>query len=62
MRHRLALALTLLSSPAVAQQVANTVSPGMTKTQVIAALGAPITSRTSDSMTYVFYKNSCGKA
>lgn len=61
MRHSLVLALTLLSAPAFAQQAANTVSPGMTKTQVIAALGTPITSRTSDSMTYVFYRNTCGK-
>jgi hypothetical protein len=61
MRHPLVLALTLLPTSLIAQQTANTVSPGMTKTQVIAALGTPVTSRSSDSMTYVFYKNACGK-
>jgi hypothetical protein len=54
-------ALTLLAAPLAAQQAAHTVSPGMTKAQVVTALGQPATARTVSDYTYLFYTNACGK-
>ena len=61
MRHPLVLALLLYSSPLLAQSAAHTISPGMTKAQVIAALGAPATARTVGEDSYLFYTNACGR-
>lgn len=61
MRSSLMLALVLVSSPLAAQQATKTVSPGMSKAQVVAALGEPATSRTASDFTYMFYHNTCGK-
>jgi hypothetical protein len=61
MRRSLVIALTLLAAPLAAQQAAQTVSPGMTKAQVVVALGQPATARTVSDYTYLFYTNSCGK-
>lgn len=61
MRRPLVLALILFPALLRAQQGAQTVSPGMSKAQVVSALGAPVTERTASEYTYVFYKNSCGK-
>lgn len=61
MRRPLVLALLLLAPVLSAQQPAHTVSPGMTKAQVLAALGTPVTLRTASEFTYIFYKNACGK-
>lgn len=61
MRRSLVFALTLLSAPLVAQQATHTVAPGMTKAQVVTALGQPATARTVSDYTYMFYTNSCGK-
>ena len=61
MRRPLVLALILFPALLHAQQGAQTVSPGMSKAQVVSALGAPVTERTASEYTYVFYKNSCGK-
>jgi outer membrane protein assembly factor BamE (lipoprotein component of BamABCDE complex) len=56
----------LLVVPAVsfAQQSApsRTVSPGMTRSQVVAALGEPATARTASEYSYLFYPNACGRA
>lgn len=60
MRRLIVLAVVLYGVPAMAQ-AAHTVSPGMHKTQVLAALGQPATSRTVGEDTYLFYVNSCGK-
>ena len=60
MRRSLVFALTLLSAPLAAQQAAHTVAPGMTKAQVVTALGQPATARTVSDYTYMFYTNSCG--
>lgn len=60
MRRLIVLGLLLYGVPLVAQN-AHTVSPAMNKTQVIAALGQPATSRTVGEDTYLFYVNSCGK-
>jgi hypothetical protein len=61
MRHSLTFALLLITAPLAAQQAAHTVSPGMTKAQVVTALGQPATARTVSDFTYLFYTNSCGK-
>lgn len=44
------------ASPLAGQAV---VDPGMTKAQVVAALGAPAMERTAGDATYLFYKNGC---
>jgi hypothetical protein len=61
MRRPLVLALMLYSLPLAAQVASHTISPGMTKAQVIAALGEPATSRTVGEDSYLFYLNTCGK-
>ena len=62
MRHVHVLAAALvLASPLGAQAKPHTVSPGMTKAQVVTALGEPATSRTVSEETYMFYLNACGK-
>ena len=61
MRHSLAFAFLLIAAPLAAQQKAGTIAPGMTKAQVVTALGEPATARTVSDFTYLFYLNSCGK-
>ncbi len=61
MRHAHALALTIVLAAPLGAQAARTVSPGMTKTQVVTALGEPATLRTVGQDTYMFYLNTCGK-
>ncbi len=61
MRHSLVLAIVFCASPLLAQSASHTVSPGMRKTQVIAALGEPGIARTVGEDTYLFYTNSCGR-
>lgn len=62
MRHLAIFAL--LCGPAVlpSQPASHTVSPGMTRAQVVAALGEPATMRTASEYSYLFYRNSCGRA
>jgi hypothetical protein len=57
------LLLTLFACPAVvaAQSDVHTVAPGMSRAQVVAALGAPTTMRTASDFTYLFYRNECGR-
>jgi hypothetical protein len=59
MRHLIVFAL--LASPALLSAQTGTVSPGMSHAQVVAALGEPVTSRTKDEYTYLFYQNACGR-
>jgi outer membrane protein assembly factor BamE (lipoprotein component of BamABCDE complex) len=49
--------------PAVlgAQSRPNSVSPGMSRARVVAALGTPSTERTVGEFKYLFYVNACGK-
>ena len=61
MRRPLVLALMCFSTPLLAQSMSHTVSPGMKKAQVIAALGEPATARTVGDDTYLFYTNACGR-
>ena len=60
---RLSITVALLCLPAalLAQQAERTISPGMTRAEVVAALGTPATQRTAAEYTYMFYPNSCGR-
>ena len=62
MTRTLAAVLLLLAAPLVAQPAAHTISPGMTKAQVIASLGEPLASRQMNEFTYVCYRNECTRA
>jgi hypothetical protein len=61
MRHSFVLALMLAPAALLAQQAEHTISPGMTRAQVVAALGAPGVARTVSDFSYLFYTNACGK-
>jgi hypothetical protein len=50
----------ILCASAAKAQVA-TVDPGMTREQVIAKLGQPLSARTFEGHTYLLYKNGCEK-
>ncbi|MEO6210258.1 MAG: hypothetical protein ABIQ10_09060 [Gemmatimonadaceae bacterium] len=65
-RWLLALSFVVLSVPGQAQggsatATTGTIDPGMTRAQVIAALGKPATIRNFQGSTYLMYSNSCGK-
>ena len=62
MRRFITLVLLCLPAGLHAQQRDGTVSPGMTRAQVVAALGAPTTQRSASEFTYMFYPNACGRA
>jgi hypothetical protein len=42
-------------------QTTATIDPGMTREQVVAKLGEPLSARAYDSHTYLMYKNGCEK-
>lgn len=48
------------AAPLAAQSVAK-VDPGMSKEQVVAALGQPASVRSKDNFTYLLYRNGCEK-
>jgi outer membrane protein assembly factor BamE (lipoprotein component of BamABCDE complex) len=52
----------LLPAALLSAQSAGTISPGMSRAKVVAALGKPTTERTVSEFRYLFYQNSCGKA
>jgi hypothetical protein len=61
MRSSIVLSLLCLPTLLLAQQADRVISPGMTRAQVVSALGAPATERTASEFTYMFYPNSCGR-
>ena len=61
MRHLITLALLALPAALGAQGTAHTVAPGMSRAQVVAALGEPANARTTNGHTYLFYRNQCGR-
>jgi outer membrane protein assembly factor BamE (lipoprotein component of BamABCDE complex) len=62
MRRPIVFLLALILPTALgAQSRTNSVSPGMTRARVVAALGAPSTERTVGEFKYLFYANACGK-
>ena len=62
MRRSAAFLLAIIT-PAVlgAQGRTSSVSPGMSRAKVVAALGTPSTERTVGEFKYLFYSNACGK-
>lgn len=62
MRRLIAIALFFAPTALFAQEGEHTISPGMSRAQVEAALGTPATMRTVSEHTYLFYPNSCGRA
>jgi len=68
MRKFISLVFAGLAAPALlaAQKPAAagvaTVDPGMSRAQVVAAIGEPYSSRSRESFTYLLYKNGCEKA
>jgi hypothetical protein len=57
----LLLALVFSSGPVAAQQV-KSIKPGMSKAEVRAAWGKPLTSRTAGEYAYLFYDNGCAQS
>jgi SmpA/OmlA family protein len=55
------LAVTVAASQA-AGQGPPTIDPGMTRAQVVAKLGEPMSTRTYDGHTYLLYKNGCERS
>lgn len=55
--------LAFAAAPVVslAAQTPATIDPGMTKEEVVAKLGRPLSVREKDSHTYLFYRNGCEK-
>jgi hypothetical protein len=49
------------ATKAPAPPAPSTIDPGMTRAQVIAKLGEPLSARTYDGHTYLLYKNGCEK-
>jgi hypothetical protein len=60
MRIVIALAASIIAAPIAAQAPA-TIDPGMTRTQVVAKLGEPLSAREYQGHTYLLYKNGCEK-
>ena len=60
MRHLIAFALA--ATPILASAQEGTISPGMSRAKVVAALGQPVTARDASEYTYLFYRNDCGRA
>jgi len=60
MRSLIVLSLLCASAPLAAQGTA-TIDSGMTRQQVVAALGQPISTRSYAGHTYLLYRNGCEK-
>jgi hypothetical protein len=50
-----------LSAHSLSAQAPATIDPGMTREQVLAKLGAPLSIRSYGSSTFLMYKNGCEK-
>ena len=64
MRSLIVLAAALIAAPALSQTAAKppaTIDPGMTRAQVVATLGEPLSAHSYDGHTYLLYKNGCEK-
>lgn len=57
MRRPFALVAALLFTALASAAHAQTIDPGMSRTQVIERLGTPFAERTSGAFTYLFYSN-----
>ena len=50
-----------VSASALGAQTSTTIDPGMTREQVVAKIGEPLSSRSYEGFTYLLYKNGCEK-
>jgi hypothetical protein len=55
------LAVVLLAPAVVSAQRNVTIDSGMTRSQVVAALGEPLSARAYQNFTYLLYRNGCEK-
>jgi hypothetical protein len=55
------LAIWFLSASTLGAQKVATIDPGMSREQVVAALGAPLSSKSYDGHTYMLFRNGCEK-
>jgi len=55
------LALCVAATSPLVAQTAATIDPGMTREQVVAKLGAPLSARSFNGFTYLLYRNGCEK-
>ena len=53
--------ISLVAALTVQSQGPVTIDPGMTREQVVAKLGEPLSARTYDGHTYLLYRNGCEK-
>ena len=58
---RAIITVLCISASTLGAQKAKTVDPGMTREQVVAAIGEPLSSRSYQGFTYLLYKNGCEK-
>jgi hypothetical protein len=61
MRRLIAVALLCFPAAVLAQDTTRLIAPGMTRAQVVKVLGPPVTQRSANGHTYMFYRNSCGR-
>lgn len=64
MRKLMSVLLCLVAAPlaaSLAAQTVATIDPGMTREQVVAKLGEPLSVRAYQGFTYLLYKNGCEK-
>src|SRR6478672_9214431 len=55
------LCISAVSASAVGAQTASTIDPGMTREEVVATIGQPLSTRSYQGFTYLLYKNGCEK-
>lgn len=53
--------LSLVAALTIQSQGPATIDPGMTREQVVAKLGEPLSTRSYDGHTYLLYRNGCEK-
>jgi hypothetical protein len=53
--------IALLAALTIHSQGPATIDPGMSRDQVVAKLGEPLSARSSDGHMYLFYRNGCEK-
>jgi hypothetical protein len=51
--------IALCAAVSAAQSTTTTIDPGMTREQVVAKLGEPLSAHSFRSFTYLFYKSGC---
>jgi hypothetical protein len=58
---RALITVLCVSASALGAQTSATIDPGMTREQVVAKIGEPLSSRSYQGFTYLLYKNGCEK-